>query len=36
VLVLDQGRIVEAGTHEELRHASKLYQQLILTQLVAP
>ena len=32
ILVLDQGRLVESGTHEELLEAGGLYSQLYLTQ----
>jgi ATP-binding cassette subfamily B protein len=35
VIVLDQGRIVESGTHDELIHRSTFYRQLVHTQLVA-
>ena len=35
VIVLDQGRIVESGTHDELIHTSTFYRQLVQTQLVA-
>jgi ABC-type multidrug transport system fused ATPase/permease subunit len=35
VIVLDQGRIVESGTHDELVHTSTFYRQLVQTQLVA-
>ncbi len=35
VFVLDHGRIVESGTHDELVHTSKFYRQLVQTQLVA-
>ena len=28
ILVLDDGRIVERGTHEALRHAGGLYEEL--------
>jgi ATP-binding cassette subfamily B protein len=35
VIVLDQGRIVESGTHEELIHTSTFYRQFVQTQLVA-
>ncbi len=35
VVVLDEGAIVEAGTHDELIHTSKFYRQLVQTQLVA-
>ena len=35
VVVLDQGRIVESGTHDELIHTSTFYRQLVQTQLVA-
>ena len=35
VIVLDQGRIVDAGTHDELMQASAFYRQLIHSQLVA-
>ena len=34
VVVLDQGRIVEAGTHDELLRTSTFYRQLVQTQLV--
>ena len=34
VIVLDGGRIVESGTHEELLQASRFYRQLVQTQLV--
>lgn len=36
VVVLDQGRIVESGTHDELIQTSAFYRQLVQTQLVAP
>jgi ATP-binding cassette, subfamily B, bacterial len=35
ILVLDQGRIVERGRHEELLHAGRLYEQLYRTQFSA-
>jgi ATP-binding cassette subfamily B protein len=35
VVVVDQGRIVASGTHDELIHASPFYRQLVQTQLVA-
>ena len=35
VVVLDQGRIVESGTHDELIQTSTFYRQLVQTQLVA-
>jgi ABC-type multidrug transport system fused ATPase/permease subunit len=35
VVVLDEGRIVESGTHEMLLHTSAFYRQLVQTQLVA-
>jgi ATP-binding cassette subfamily B protein len=35
VIVLDQGRIVESGTHDELIHTSTFYRQFVQTQLVA-
>ena len=35
VVVLDEGRIVESGTHDELIHTSTFYRQLVQTQLVA-
>jgi ABC-type multidrug transport system fused ATPase/permease subunit len=35
VIVLDQGAIVESGTHDTLIHTSKFYRQLVQTQLVA-
>jgi ABC-type multidrug transport system fused ATPase/permease subunit len=35
VVVLDQGRIVERGTHDELLRTSARYRQLVQTQLVA-
>jgi ATP-binding cassette subfamily B protein len=35
VVVLDGGRIVESGTHDELLQASSFYRQLVMTQLVA-
>ena len=34
VIVLDQGRIVESGTHDELLRTSTFYKQLVQTQLV--
>jgi ATP-binding cassette subfamily B protein len=34
VVVLDQGRIVESGTHDELIHTSPFYRQLVQTHLV--
>ncbi|HEY3757449.1 MAG TPA: ABC transporter ATP-binding protein [Opitutaceae bacterium] len=36
ILVLDQGRIVERGRHEELLRAGKLYAQLCRTQFSVP
>jgi len=35
VVVLDEGRIVESGTHDELIHTSTFYRQLVQTQLIA-
>jgi ABC-type multidrug transport system fused ATPase/permease subunit len=35
VVVLDQGRIVDSGTHDELLRSSAFYRQLVHTQLVA-
>jgi ABC-type multidrug transport system fused ATPase/permease subunit len=35
VVVLDEGRIVESGTHERLLNTSAFYRQLVQTQLVA-
>ena len=35
VVVLDQGRIVDSGTHDELIRSSTFYRQLVQTQLVA-
>ena len=35
VVVLDRGRIVESGTHDQLLRASTFYRQLVTTQLVA-
>ena len=35
VVVLDEGRIVESGTHDQLIHTSTFYRQLVQTQLVA-
>ncbi len=35
VVVLDGGRIVESGTHDELLQRSSFYRQLVMTQLVA-
>jgi ATP-binding cassette subfamily B protein len=35
VIVLDQGRIIESGTHDELVRTSTFYRQLVQTQLVA-
>jgi ATP-binding cassette subfamily B protein len=35
VIVLDEGRIVDSGTHDELIHTSHFYRQLVQTQLVA-
>ena len=35
VVVLDEGRIVESGTHDELIRTSTFYRQLVQTQLVA-
>lgn len=32
ILVLDRGRIVEEGTHEELKHAGGIYQKIYETQ----
>jgi ABC-type multidrug transport system fused ATPase/permease subunit len=34
VVVLDEGRIVETGTHDELIRTSTFYRQLVQTQLV--
>jgi len=34
VVVLDEGRIVESGTHDELLRSSTFYRQLVQTQLV--
>ena len=34
VIVLDEGRIVESGTHDELVRSSTFYRQLVQTQLV--
>ncbi|MDL1959698.1 MAG: hypothetical protein LWX01_02295 [Deltaproteobacteria bacterium] len=31
VIVIDQGRIVDSGTHEELMESSALYQELYQT-----
>jgi ATP-binding cassette subfamily B protein len=36
ILVLDEGRIVERGTHDELLAAGGLYQELYLTQYARP
>jgi ATP-binding cassette, subfamily B, bacterial len=36
ILVLDEGRIVERGTHEQLLAAGGLYQELYLTQYARP
>jgi ABC-type multidrug transport system fused ATPase/permease subunit len=33
--VLDGGRIVDAGRHDELVHASAFYRQLVQTQITA-
>jgi len=35
VIVLDGGRVVEAGRHDQLIHTSAFYRQLVQTQLVA-
>ncbi|HZR22606.1 MAG TPA: ABC transporter transmembrane domain-containing protein [Vicinamibacterales bacterium] len=35
VIVLDQGLVVETGTHDELIQTSRFYRQLVQTQLVA-
>jgi ATP-binding cassette subfamily B protein len=35
VIVLDEGRIVESGTHDALIQTSTFYRQLVQTQLVA-
>jgi len=35
VVVLEGGRIVETGTHDELLQSSSFYRQLVMTQLVA-
>ena len=35
VVVLDQGRIVERGTHDQLIQTSAFYRQLVQTQLTA-
>jgi ABC-type multidrug transport system fused ATPase/permease subunit len=35
VIVLDEGTIVESGTHDELVHTSTFYRQFVQTQLVA-
>ena len=35
VVVLDNGAIVESGTHDELIHTSRFYRQLVQTQLVS-
>ena len=35
VIVLDGGRVVEAGRHDQLIHTSTFYRQLVQTQLVA-
>jgi ATP-binding cassette subfamily B protein len=35
VIVLDEGRVVESGTHDRLLHSSAFYRQLVQTQLVA-
>jgi ABC-type multidrug transport system fused ATPase/permease subunit len=32
ILVLDAGRVVERGTHEQLRSASGLYSRMLRTQ----
>jgi ATP-binding cassette subfamily B protein len=34
VIVLDEGRVVESGTHDRLLHTSAFYRQLVQTQLV--
>ena len=34
VIVLDEGRVVESGTHDRLLHSSAFYRQLVQTQLV--
>lgn len=33
ILVLDDGHIAEQGTHEELLQTSKIYQQIVATQI---
>ena len=35
VIFMDEGRIVESGTHDELLLTSTFYRQLVQTQLVA-
>ena len=35
VIVLEGGRVVEAGRHDQLIHTSTFYRQLVQTQLVA-
>jgi ATP-binding cassette subfamily B protein len=35
VVILDQGRIVDSGTHQQLLQSSSFYRQLVQTQLVA-
>jgi ATP-binding cassette subfamily B protein len=34
VIVLDEGRVVESGTHDRLLQSSAFYRQLVQTQLV--
>ena len=36
VVVLDRGRIVDAGRHDDLVHGSPFYRQLVQTQITAP
>jgi ATP-binding cassette, subfamily B, bacterial len=35
VVVLDEGTIVESGTHDQLLRSSSFYRQLVMTQLVS-
>ena len=33
ILIMDEGRIVSVGTHEELLHSSEIYRDLYLSQM---